>query len=133
LWLDVVALALAPALCEEALFRGLALPSLATRLGGRAAIVVTALLFAAFHLSLYRFVPTALLGILLGALRWRSGSLWPAVAFHAANNALVLTLVRSGRDNPPLPTSVVGLAGLAAAVVALTVGVALVVRSPQRA
>jgi sodium transport system permease protein len=133
LWLTLLALALTPALCEEALFRGLTLPSLASRFGGRAAIAGSALLFAAFHVSLYRLVPTALLGLLLGALRWRSGSLWPSIAFHAVNNTLVLTLVRTGRDNPPLPTNVVGLAGLAAAVIALTVGMAVVFRSPQRA
>jgi sodium transport system permease protein len=131
MWLDVLALALAPALCEEALFRGLTLPSLASRIGGRWAVLSTALLFAGFHLSLYRFLPTALLGLVLGTVRWRSGSLWPAIAFHAVNNALVLTLVRMGRDNPPLPTNVVGLAGLGSAVIALTVGVALVFRSPQ--
>jgi sodium transport system permease protein len=129
---DVLALAVMPALCEEGLFRGLVQPSLARRLGARAAIVTTALLFAGFHLSIYRFLPTALLGMFLGYLRQRTGSLWPPVAFHAVNNALVLTLVRSGRDNPPQPTTVVGLAGLAAAVIALTGGIALVARSPQR-
>ena len=50
LFLDVVALALTPALCEEALFRGLALPSLRPRLGTAGAVAVTALLFAGFHL-----------------------------------------------------------------------------------
>jgi sodium transport system permease protein len=130
---DVVALALAPAVCEEALFRGLAQPALRARLGGWGAILVTALLFAGFHLSWYRFMPTAILGVALGFLRDRSGSLWPSVLFHAINNTLVLLLVRSGRDAPPPPTNVTGLAGLAAAVIALTVGLALVARSPQRA
>jgi sodium transport system permease protein len=129
----VLALAVTPALCEEGLFRGLVQPSLTQRVGARAAIVATALLFAAFHLSIYRFLPTALLGLLLGFLRQRTGSLWPAVAFHTVNNALVLTLVRMGRDNPPQPTNVVGLAGLGGAVIALTGGIALVARSPQRA
>jgi membrane protease YdiL (CAAX protease family) len=131
LW-DIIVLALSPAVCEEALFRGLAQPSLRSRLGAWPAIVITALLFAGFHLSLYRLVPTALLGVLLGILREKSGSLWPSMVFHALNNTLVLTLVRSGRDAPPLPTNVVGLAGLVAAVIALTLGLALVFRSPQR-
>jgi membrane protease YdiL (CAAX protease family) len=133
LLLDVLALALAPALCEEALFRGLALPSLRPRLGAAGAVAVTALLFAGFHLSIYRFIPTAILGALLGAVRLGAGSLWPAIFAHATNNLLVLLLVRAGLDAPPTPNSVAGLAGLVTAVVALTVGLALVGRSQQPA
>ncbi len=132
--LEVVALALSPALCEEALFRGLALPSLRTRMGGLPAVVITALLFAGFHLSPYRFIPTALLGVLLGVVRLAGGSLWPAVAFHAVNNLLVLLMAWSGfpHGDPPSPSTVAGLAAVGAAVVALTSGLVLVAWSKQR-
>ena len=82
LW-DILALAIAPAVCEEALFRGLVLPSLRTRLGVISSVLLTALLFAAFHLSIYRFIPTAILGVVLGFLRVWSGSLLSPIAFHA--------------------------------------------------
>jgi membrane protease YdiL (CAAX protease family) len=131
--LDILALAIAPAVCEEALFRGLALPSLRARWGTAAAIFVTAVLFAGFHLSLYRLAPAALLGVLLGIVAVRSRSLWPAIAFHTVNNTLVILLVRAGRDAPPSPWSVVGLAGLVAAVIALTVGLLIVRTSKQPA
>jgi membrane protease YdiL (CAAX protease family) len=133
LWLDLLALALAPALCEEALFRGTAQPAFAPRLGRTGALVAAALLFALFHLSPYRFVPTALLGLLLGAVRLWSGALWPAIAFHAANNTLVLVFTRVGLDEPPLPTTRAGMIGLLVSVCALTSGIAILTRPAQRA
>ena len=46
--------------------------------------------FAATHASIYRLVPTGLLGLGLGAVVLRAGSLWPAVLLHAAYNGLVV-------------------------------------------
>ena len=31
-----------------------------------------------------------LLGLILGVLRWRSSSVWPGVAIHAANNVIAI-------------------------------------------
>jgi membrane protease YdiL (CAAX protease family) len=88
---DLLALAIAPAVCEELLFRGALQSSIANRW---LALVVPAVAFGAFHASPKKFLPAAALGLLLGAIRARAGSLWPAVAFHAANNTLVLVLAR---------------------------------------
>jgi sodium transport system permease protein len=85
LWL--VCLALTPAVVEELLFRGLLQRALASQLRPVFAVVVTALLFAAMHMSTWRMPGTFLLGLVAGALAWRSGSLLPAVLFHFANNA----------------------------------------------
>lgn len=78
-------------LVEELLFRGFLLPGLAAgRLGPAGAIVVTSLLFAAVHAQYDLFDMSAVLalGLLLGAARWFSGSLWLAYGLHAAVNAL---------------------------------------------
>ncbi len=130
----VVAIAglLAP-LCEEAAFRGYVQRSLLRALGPASAIAVTALLFAVRHLDPVRFPALALLGALFGWLAWRSGSLWPAIAAHAANNAaaIVTALVAgTGQAAPPRPALgealvplLVGgaaVAGLAAAFRAVT-------------
>ena len=88
-----LALALAPAFCEELLFRGALLSAIRSR---PLAILVAAVAFGAFHASPYKFAPAALLGLLLGVVRLRAGSLWAAVAFHAANNTLVLVLSQRG-------------------------------------
>jgi membrane protease YdiL (CAAX protease family) len=47
-------------------------------------------LFGAAHSSIYRFVPTGLLGMLLTAIVLRGRSLFPAILLHAAYNSMVL-------------------------------------------
>jgi len=86
----VLVFAVLPGVCEEILFRGFVLRGLASRLSPPAAILWTAVLFGAFHFDLYRFLPTTVLGILLGALVWLTGSLWPAMLLHAANNTIAV-------------------------------------------
>lgn len=83
-------LAVSPAICEELFFRGLVLSSMQSRLRGWSAIVVTALLFAVFHMHPYRLFPTFVLGLLLGWLCLRTGSLFPGILAHATNNAIAI-------------------------------------------
>jgi membrane protease YdiL (CAAX protease family) len=83
----LTATVLAP-LFEETLFRGVLLPVLAVRLGGVAATLISAAVFAIAHLSLGELVPLFLLGIGLGWLRWRGGRLGAAALMHALWNAL---------------------------------------------
>jgi hypothetical protein len=90
--LSLLAALVAP-ICEEAAFRGNMLTLWRARIRPGPAIVATALLFALLHLDPVRFVAVFLLGILFGWLAWRAGSLWPAVAAHAANNATASLLV----------------------------------------
>jgi len=81
---------LAP-LVEEVLFRGFLLPGLAAgRLGAAGAVVVTAALFTVVHTQYDPFDMSAVLtlGLLLGAARWFSGSLWLTYGLHAAINAV---------------------------------------------
>jgi uncharacterized protein len=51
-------------------------------------ILVTACFFSAIHLQFVGFLPRVGLGILLGALYWYSGSLWPGILFHFVYNSL---------------------------------------------
>ena len=89
--------ALTPAICEEALFRGLILRSLLRRFPAGISILIASLLFGLFH-GTERLLPTATLGVLLALVTWRSGSLWPAVILHALNNAILVLLAQSGKD-----------------------------------
>ena len=83
-------LALAPAIAEEFLFRGLVLGALRERFQALPAVIVSALLFALFHLNIYQ-VPTAfVVGIVLAVLTLFSGSIWPAVLLHLLHNGLAL-------------------------------------------
>jgi ABC-2 type transport system permease protein/sodium transport system permease protein len=112
-WLILASLTLAPAVCEELLFRGYVLQSLLGPLSARRAIVVSALLFGAFHvltanvLMVERFLPTAFLGLILGWICWRTGSVFPGMLMHACHNGFLQmvayyeqTLVRWGWDIP---------------------------------
>jgi ABC-2 type transport system permease protein/sodium transport system permease protein len=43
-------------------------------------------------LMIERFLPTALIGILLAVIALRTGSIWPGMIFHAIHNGLQFTL-----------------------------------------
>jgi membrane protease YdiL (CAAX protease family) len=81
------ALVVAP-LFEETLFRGVLLPVAAQRLGGAAAVILSAAVFAVAHLSLGELAPLFVLGLGLGWLRWRNGRLASTVLMHALWNGL---------------------------------------------
>lgn len=84
--------ALSPAICEEALFRGPILSGLRTRLNPGVSCLVVGILFGLFHLSIYRFLPTAVLGVLLTYLTVRTGSIYVSVLLHFINNGLAVLL-----------------------------------------
>lgn len=90
LWTAYAAVALLPALLEEIAFRGVVLGRLQRLLSAREALVIQAMLFSVIHLLPLIFVSHFLLGLGLGLLRQRSGSLWPGIVVHAAWNALAL-------------------------------------------
>jgi len=81
------AVVLAP-LFEETLFRGVLLPVVGEKFGGRWAVLVSAAVFAVAHLSLGELAPLFVLGIGLGWLRWRSGRLACCTLMHALWNGL---------------------------------------------
>ena len=83
----LTAIVLAP-LFEEVLFRGVLLPVAGRHLGGPAAVLMSAAVFAAAHLSLGELVPLFVLALGLGWLRWSSGRLLPCVLMHAMWNGL---------------------------------------------
>jgi membrane protease YdiL (CAAX protease family) len=131
---DLLGLALVPALCEETLFRGALLRAFAgpRRATVAAALVGTSLAFGCFHFSLYKLVPTALLGLLLGAIALRAASLPAAILAHAAHNTLVVVLVRAGHEELPLPASPSALLLPAAAVAAIVGGLTLLTSKREK-
>ena len=88
LFLNIILIALVPALCEEFLFRGTLQP-LINKLTGNShlAIWITAFIFSAIHLQFYGFIPRLLLGAYLGYLFVWSGSLWLPILAHFLHNA----------------------------------------------
>jgi sodium transport system permease protein len=102
---SLLAIAIAPAICEEIVFRGTALPAFA-RWGAPTAAIVSSLLFGAIHLdggsggwSLYRVPFAFTVGLGLAAIRLRTGALGPAILAHATLNAI--TFVAAPLSSPP--------------------------------
>lgn len=83
----VLLVALVAPFVEELAFRGVLLPVLGSRTPMWAAIGVSAAVYAAYHIELWLFVPTLVLGVALGWLAWTRRSLWPAIALHVLYNA----------------------------------------------
>ncbi len=103
---------LAP-LSEELAFRGAVLSRLSER-GQTAAALISALFFAAYHMSFVQFPYTFVLGYFLAALALRSGSIVPCILVHAANNLLTLAAGYWDAAAPVIDISVpvLGAAGL---------------------
>ena len=97
--LILLTLAVTPAVCEEFFFRGFLFQSLRDRLKGWGVVVTTALLFGLFHvatpsvLSPERFLPSTFMGLALGWVCLRTGSVLPGMVLHACHNGLLLTLL----------------------------------------
>ena len=89
--LNLLILALTPAVCEEFFFRG-SLQRLMLRWLNRpwAAIIITAVIFSLAHGELFAFVPRFFLGAFLGALYYYSGVIWVNVLVHFLNNSIVV-------------------------------------------
>ena len=129
--------------CEEFFFRGYLLHGLRDRFSGPGAVVVSSLLFGLFHvlnptlLTPERFLPTTFLGLFLGWVCYRTGSVLPGMVLHILHNGLLLVVAQNrdsimargwdlvGREHLPA-------AWLAAATVVTVLGTALVWLATQR-
>jgi sodium transport system permease protein len=128
--LSLFAIAVAPAVAEEVLNRGIILPSFRRPLGDAGAVAASAVVFGLMHLDLYRLPFTFTMGLALAALRVRTGSLVPGILAHATLNALTFTAAPF-LDDPaqPLP-SPRPLLGAAVLLVGGALSVRLITRFP---
>lgn len=99
-WGMIVLVALSPAICEEMFFRGAVLSGLRRDLPAWKTVLLQVLFFGAVHLSIYRFLPTGLLGGVLAIATLRSRSLVPAMVLHGAYNALGVTNAFGVAEDP---------------------------------
>ncbi|HOY38140.1 MAG: CPBP family intramembrane metalloprotease [Bacteroidales bacterium] len=91
LLINILLVALLPALAEELMFRGI-IQSLIHDLthNKHVAVLLSAILFSAIHFQFFGFIPRFLLGAFFGYLVMYSGSLWPAILAHFFNNAMAV-------------------------------------------
>ena len=91
LCLNLVVMAIMPAVCEEFLFRGLLITWIKKQLSNTHVVIfISAFIFSAIHVQFYGFVPRFLLGLYLGYLFMWTGSIWASIVVHFINNAMAV-------------------------------------------
>ncbi len=98
LWKLLLLVAVLPAICEEITFRGVFLHALRRRFHPVLLCLVVGVVFALFHMNLVRLLPTAAIGVALTALTLLTGSIFPAMVWHAINNTMAIVAGRADVD-----------------------------------
>lgn len=93
---SLAGMAILPALAEELLFRGLVLGWLTSRWGNLWGLIGSSCLFGAIHLEWAQGLAAAVIGLYLGGLRLRTGSVHAPILCHAANNAVAILAPQIG-------------------------------------
>ncbi len=141
-WVVLLTGAVAPAIAEEFFFRGFVLSAFRTKLSAFRSVLFSSLLFGLFHviagsvLSIEKFLPTIILGIAIGYVAVRTGSLFPGILLHTLHNGLVFSMSRFteqdlakwfGEDTRHIPVTWLSGGGLA-----IALGIAIVFVSSRR-
>ncbi len=82
----LIYIALVPAIFEEIMFRGYIQRALEKSWGIWAAIIVSSIMFGAYHLQPSNLLPLAFIGFVLAYVTYISDSLIPAMILHFLNN-----------------------------------------------
>jgi membrane protease YdiL (CAAX protease family) len=96
LWLAIVVFA---PLYEEIFFRGFLFTGfLQSRLGPVGAVVLTALAWSLLHVQydIYDIASIFVLGLVLGVMRLRTGSVWSPLLMHVLNNLVAMVMMAVG-------------------------------------
>lgn len=118
-------ISLAPGFAEEFVFRGYVQRRLMQRWSPLFAIALPSVLFAIAHLDVQHSIGVFMIGLWLGVLMWRTGSLWVCICCHAFNNAVAVAIARFATD-PDSPFLNVTMGGIfLASLIAFAISVAL--------
>ena len=111
----VFAVGILPGICEEFFFRGYIQTRLLARYPAILAITISALFFSLAHWEPLHILGVLPLGMWLGVVAWKAGSIWPAVLGHAVNNSfgVVMTMVPQPAEGTVLPSPVLMAVGMA--------------------
>lgn len=81
-------------MAEEIFFRGFVLPGLVKKFGIIWALVISSVLFGLFHIDPGAIVPTFALGLALGWVYIKTGSIWPAIFAHGLHNTVAVLIAK---------------------------------------
>lgn len=93
LLVNLLVIALIPAIGEELTFRGVVQQSLVKGCkNAHVGIILSAAIFSFIHFQFYGFLPRMFLGIILGYMFYYSGSLWTSILMHFINNGTAVVV-----------------------------------------
>lgn len=92
----ILTICVQPAIIEELAFRGVIFRGLEKIMDIRSAVIASSVMFMTLHLTVLGFPILLAIGLVLGVLRWKSGSLYPAMVMHFAHNLLIVAAEGTG-------------------------------------
>ena len=90
-FISLITLVIAPAVCEELLFRGIIFQGLRKH-GKIFSITISALMFSIYHMAISQTLYPILIGLLLGVIMYYEENIYYCIAVHMTNNFTSLTL-----------------------------------------
>ncbi len=96
--LNIILVAVLPAICEENLHRGLLLSGY-SKLGMKKAIILSSVFFGLLHLNINQFFYATILGFLMALSVVICKSIYPGMIIHFLNNALSVYLNYATQHN----------------------------------
>lgn len=95
MWIDLLVVAVTPAICEEIAFRGALLTCFRGTRSKWTGIIIVGLFFGACHGSVWRMVPTAILGLVMGYVLFETENIFYCMLIHFTNNAFSVILTNA--------------------------------------
>lgn len=108
LLLNVLVIAVMPAICEEVFFRGFVFRSLTQSKEKKAQIwgvIFTGILFGFMHIDFIRVIPTSILGIALSYSVYKSKSIFIPMIMHFLNNSIAVFAMHTVKQEESLTIS----------------------------
>lgn len=92
--ITVILVGLIGPFAEEVFFRGFMLSGLVKRFGTARSLIISSLVFGVFHIDPGAIVPTFVLGLALGWVYLKTGSIWPAIFGHGLHNTIAVLIAK---------------------------------------
>ncbi|WP_258101925.1 CPBP family intramembrane glutamic endopeptidase [Marinoscillum pacificum] len=89
-WITYISVAVITPVLEELLFRKLILTGFAKNYGQVKGLILSSLLFAAFHMNLPQGVNAFFIGLFMGWIYLKTGNIWFPIFIHWLNNSIVM-------------------------------------------
>ncbi|MEG2295993.1 MAG: ABC transporter permease subunit/CPBP intramembrane protease, partial [Oscillospiraceae bacterium] len=99
LFLNLLIVAILPAICEEVLFRGVIYSSISSKCSPKVAIVISSILFGIMHLDPARIILTSILGIVFAYTLYYSKSIFIPILLHLINNGMAVLIEHFSAPN----------------------------------